>query len=70
VIANSQQLSANSLSILILVLSFCKDSNYYGNDMQEKEKSCNTVAENQYSLPVATRLQQCFPTFAAEINKK
>jgi len=37
---------------------------------RKKEKSCNTVAENQYSLPVATRLQQSFPTFAAEINKK
>jgi hypothetical protein len=37
---------------------------------RKKEKSCNTVAEKQHSSPVATRLQQCFPTFAAENNEK
>ena len=34
------------------------------------QKSCNTVAEKPHSSPVATRLQDLIPNFAAEINKK
>jgi hypothetical protein len=49
----------------MLVLSFCKDNDFYANGMHETGKTCNKVAEKQHLRTIATKLQQCFPTFAA-----